>query len=411
MKHDRIRVGIVGLGSRGTGHLHYLVTLKDLQVTAVCDLYEDRAAKGAEIVSATQPAPLCTLDYHDVITSPDVDAVLIFSAWESHIPVAVDAMRAGKAVAMEVGGAYCLEDCFRLVETWEQTRVPFMFLENCCYNKPELMVTAMARNGRFGTVVHCSGAYGHDLRSEVAFGKENRHYRLRNYLSRNAENYPTHDLGPIARLLNINRGNRITRLVSVASKACGMEDYIKKNADKVDPALLSARFRQGDIVNTLLTCANGESILLRLDTTLPRSYDRAFTVRGTNGLYEMSTNSLFFDGDKENWEPQDFYRRVLNNAEELGKPYLPDEWRNITPEQIAAGHGGMDGIMWRSFIHAMQTGSDMPIDVYDAATWMAVTALSEASIAAGGASLEVPDFTTGRWLLRAPRDVVELPTV
>ena len=195
---------------------------------------------------------------------------------------------------MEVGGASSIEECWRLVRTQEETHSKFMFLENCCYGKNEMLVRNIVNDGLFGDIIHCHGAYSHDLREEIACGKENRHYRLQQYLTRNCENYPTHELGPIAKILGINRGNRMVSMVSVASKSAGLERYINDRKDSfVNKELIGKKFKQGDTVNTLITCAGGETISLRLDTTLPKSYSREFTVRGTKGRYEENTSSIF----------------------------------------------------------------------------------------------------------------------
>ena len=138
-----------------------------------------------------------------------------------------------------------------------------MFLENCCFGRRELMVLNMVEQGVLGEVVHCAGGYQHDLRDEIAFGKENRHYRLRNYLSRNCENYPTHDLGPIARILNINHGNRMLTLSSFASKSAGLHEFIMQNKSD-DERLKQVHFAQGDIITTMIRCANGETIQLKI---------------------------------------------------------------------------------------------------------------------------------------------------
>ncbi|MCQ2385865.1 MAG: gfo/Idh/MocA family oxidoreductase, partial [Clostridia bacterium] len=311
--------------------------------------------------------------------------------------------------AVEVGGAYGLEDCYTLVRRQEKTHTPFMFMENCCFNKDELLATSMARKGLFGEIVYCEGAYGHDLREEIVYGKENRHYRLNNYLNRNCENYPTHELLPIMRLLHINRGNRMLSLVSVASKARGLEQYIEKHQDKVDPSLRNAKFAQGDVVDTIITCAHGETIHLRLDTTLPRFYDRGFTVRGTKGMYMQTINAVLLDGEETHeFEPAKSVKRLLNSAEKYEKEFLPPCWRDITPEEIAAGHGGMDSVELRTFFDAVKNKSPMPIDVYDCAAVTCVSALSEASIAMGGAPVAIPDFTGGKWVLRQPEDVMPL---
>lgn len=407
-----MKIGFIGLGSRGSGLMQtVLSTLPWVDVTAVCDLYADRAeaaAQKAENMRGKKARPYT--DAAKLFADGDVDAVILSSAWESHIPLAIASMKAGIPTAMEVGGAYSVEDCYRLVRTYEETKTPFMFLENCCFGRDELLATAMTRKGLFGDVVHCSGAYAHDLRQEVAYGKENRHYRLRNYLSRNCENYPTHELLPIAKLLNINRGNRMISLVSVASRAAGLRDYIAANEGKVDPALSSVTFKQGDIVDTVITCAGGETIRLCLDTTLPRYYDRGFTVRGTKGMYTQSLRAVCLDGevDESIFEPADSVARLLGNAKEYEKKYLPKVWRDITEEELAAGHGGMDAIELEAFLTAVRDGCEMPLDVYDAASVMVISCLSEESIAKGGAPVAIPDFTCGAWLYREKKDVMDL---
>ena len=397
---EKVRVAVVGVGSRGRYMLeHCLLNMDNMCVTAVCDTYEDRtqwAAQKVEEVSGQKP--FASTNWHDVLNPAFADAVLILSAWESHVPIAIEAMEKGIAVGMEVGGAYSLDQCWDMVRTYERTRTPFMFLENCCYGRIEMMVMRMVKQGLFGDVVHCEGGYCHDLRGEIAFGKENRHYRLRNYLHRNCENYPTHELGPIAQILGINRGNRFLSLVSMASSAKGMNTYAKHNAN-VDPALQTAQFAQGDVVTTIIKCANGETITLSLDTTLPRAYSRRFTVRGTLGMYMEDNNSIYLDTDfteADHWD----WSKQWNNANKYLEKYEHPVWEQYLKEGIRGGHGGMDGLVYDAFIEAVRNGTPCPIDVYDAAAWMAVTPLSETSIAKGGMPVEFPDFTNGAFCER-----------
>lgn len=396
---DKVKIAAIGLGARGQSILKdLLLGMNHLTVTAVCDTYADRTERGAEIVEkATGVRPFASTHYREILERPDVDAVLIMSAWESHVPMAVAAMERGIAVGMEVGGAYSLEDCWQLVRTWERTRVPFMFLENCCYGRTEMTVMNMVRKGLFGDIVHCEGGYCHDLRNEIARGEENRHYRLRNYLTRNCENYPTHELGPIAQILNINRGNRMISLVSVASRAAGLNDYAAQNPSSVNPSLATTRFAQGDVVTTIIKCAGGETITLTLDTTLPRPYSRGFTVRGTRGMYTEDNHSVYLDSDfteADHWR----WRAQWNNAEAYFEKHLHPTWEAYLKNGVFGGHGGMDGLVYGEFIECVRTGKPCPIDVYDAAAWMAVTPLSEASIAMGGAPVAFPDFTGGAWV-------------
>jgi len=403
---DKIRVGVVGIGGRGRGNIKRMLMIPDVEITAVCDVYEDRCEEAAKIVvDKGMKEPFKTLNYKEVINRDDVDVVTVFSSWESHIKIAIDAMNNKKIVGLEVGGALSIDECWELVDTYEKTKMPIMLLENCCYGKNEMLVRNMVRDGMFGEIVHCHGAYGHDLRQEVSCGKENRHYRLNHYLNRNCENYPTHELGPIAKILDINRGNRMVSLVSVASKSAGIKQYIEDRKDTfVNRELIGKDFKQGDIVNTIITCANGETISLRLDTSLPRSYSREFTIRGTKGMYEENTNSVFLDGEKEEFETVEHYKKVIDNAKQYEEKYLPDYWKNITPEQLE-GHGGMDYFQFVAFFDAIRENKPMPIDVYDAASWMSVTTLSEYSIANGNVPVEMPDFTRGAWKTRERFDV------
>ena len=390
----QVRLAIIGLGQRGHGLLKDVILKNEkADVVAVCDVYEDRMEEGKKLVREARGKEVFgSLDYKDVICREDVDIVAVLSAWESHIPIAVAAMKAGKEVAMEVGGAYTVEQCWELVNVSEQTGKQVMFLENCCYGRKELTVLNMVKKGLFGTIVHCAGGYMHDLRDEVAEGKERRHYRLRNYLNRNCENYPTHELGPIARALDSNKGNRTVSLTSTASKAAGLHEYIlEKKAD--DKELVNATFAQGDIITTVIKCAGGQTITLQLDTTLPRPYCRGFTVRGTKGMYEEANNWVFMDGD-------DHFKANWNNLGEYEKDNLHPIWQKYIEEGIKGGHDGMDWLEFDRMFDCYLEGRPFEIDVYDAASWMVVTALSEKSIALGSMPVEVPDFTKGEWITR-----------
>lgn len=391
-----IRIGYIGLGARGSWLLKDVILAQGRQVVAVCDSYEDRAQEGACLVAEAGQSARVYTDYRDVIADDAVNTVIIATAWEYHVEIAVAAMRAGKAVAMEVGGAYTLEQCWELVKTCEETQAPFMFLENCCFGRREMMVLNMEQKGLLGEIVHCSGGYHHDLREEIACGKENRHYRLRNYILRNCDNYPTHELGPIAKLLKINHGNRMLSLCSTASKAAGLKEYVRAK-NPPNEFLQGCEFRQGDIVTTVIRCAGGQTIVLTLDTTLPRYYSRGFTVRGTKGMYEEVTDSVFLDSEEHKAHDYDWRSSCGGNASHYEEEYDHPIWKQYLREGVQGSHDGMDWLEFKLFFEALEQGGPMPVDVYDAAAWMAVTALSEKSIALGGAAVEIPDFTGGKW--------------
>ncbi len=400
-----IRVAMIGMGERGKQLMEPLLKMEDVQVVAVCDAYEDRTKAAAEAVKKENGnIPFQSQDYKAVLSRDDVDVAVISTSWQYHIAIAIEAMRRGVFAAMEVGGTYDLQECYDLVEAYEQTKTPFFFLENCCYGRRELMCLNMARAGVFGEIVHCDGAYKHDLRKEVSYGKENRHYRLPHYIHHNCENYPTHELGPIAKILGINRGNRMLRLVSVASKARGLAQYVRDNKPD-DTELLNTEFRQGDIVTTVITCENGETITLTLDTTLPRIYSRNFTVHGTKGMYQEDGDYVFLEKDLQvdiaeiDTDPQ----KIWKNADKYAETYDNDLWKHKSAGMLASGHGGMDYLVLRAMLSAARGESYPAIDVYDAAAWMSITALSERSIANGNMPVEIPDFTKGKYKNRTEK--------
>ena len=391
---EKIKLGLIGLGQRGSMLLDEIVKIDDVEVCAVCDSYSDRTKDASDkIRKKCGNEPFETQDYREILKMPNVKAVLISAAWEAHADIAVASMRAGKYTALEVGGAYDISDCQKLVDTYEETKTPFMFLENCCYGRREMMCLNMAKKGVFGEIVHCDGAYMHDLRKEVSSGAEIRHYRLQNYIHRNCENYPTHELGPIAKLLNINNGNRMLSLVSIASKSAGLHSYI---ADKrgSDDKLLNTDFKQGDVVSTIIKCAGGETITLSLNTTLPHAYSRNFNGHGTRAYYAENNDSVFFDGDdgEGNW------KNNWGNAEKYCKEYEHPLWKKYLSDGVHSGHDGMDWLLLNAFFESIRENKLPPIDVYDAAAWMSVSALSEQSIALGGMPVPVPDFTRGKWI-------------
>lgn len=396
---NKLRIGMVGMGCRGYEVMKTVLGVDGVALTCVCDLYPDRTEKARAKAEKMQGfSPRVTDDWHTMTDKKELDAVLVTCSWEPHIEMAVAFMEAGIPVGVEVGGAYSVEDCFLLVRTFERTGTPVMLLENCCYGRYELMVMNMAEQGLFGEIVHCEGGYRHDLRREITFGKENRHYRLRNYLARCCENYPTHELGPISQILHINRGNRMLSLVSVASKAKGLHDYIGRT-ENADRSLLERDFAQGDVVTTIIKCANGETVTLTLDTTLPRAYSRQFTVQGTRGMYSEENNSVYLDTDHD--ESMHFsWKKQWNNAESYLERYEHPIWREFLADGLRGGHGGMDYLVYRDFVRCVRKGLPMPIDAYDMASLMCISALSEQSIAMGGAPVAIPDFTSGRWLTR-----------
>lgn len=395
----KLKMAVVGLGGRGYAMLKdVLIPMGEAEIVAVCDLYEDRCDKAAELVKETcGNNPECFTDYHEMLNSKKLDAIYISTSWQTHIEIAIEAMYKEVAVASDVSGAFSINECWELVKAYEKTKTPCMLMENCCYGRDEMMVMNMVKQGIFGEVIHCGGGYHHDLRNEVAFGIENRHYRIDNYMRRNCENYPTHELGPIAQVLDINRGNRMLTVSSTASKSAGMHQYVAdKKAD--DAVLKDWSFAQGDVVTTVIKCAAGQTITLTLDTTLPRAYSRGFKVQGTKAMYMEDNRTLFIDGEHNKY---DFcWKEQFNNVDSYREQYDHPTWKKFIEQGVQGGHDGMDWLEFEAFFDALKNDKPMPIDVYDMASWLVISLLSEESIAMGGHPVAVPDFTNGKWMTR-----------
>ena len=396
----QINMGIIGLGARGIPQMKVLMQMEDVRIRAVCDLYQDRVDQALDLLKGSHhTGAQGLLDPHDLLAVPGLEAVLIMTSWETHIPLAIAAMKRGIVPGLEVGGASDIRECWQLVETSEATGIPVMLLENCCYGKEEMALYRMHKAGLFGELVHLRGAYEHDLREEIARGDLDRHYRQRHFLHRSADLYPTHALGPIAKLLKINRGNRFLSLVSVASKAAGLSAFMQEHRQD-RPDLQRHAVTCGDVVTTIITCAGGETILLTHDCTLPRPYSRGLRVQGTRGIWMEDNRSIYVEGRTPHVPGH------WTHSWESDAPYMQEYehplWTAYEAFGKRGGHGGMDYLVLRAFVEALQQGSPMPIDVYDTAAWMAITALSEQSIAEGSAPVMIPDFTLGRWL--SPRE-------
>ena len=398
----KIKIGYVGVGRRGLAVLkNCFIKMNDVEIAVLCETSDKRIEMAKDVfVENQKPIPKITNRFDDIITDPEIDAVVIMTGWDSRPKMAKKAMLAGKYTAIEVGCADTLDDCFELISVYEQTGTPLMMLENCCYGRREMLALNLVKKGLLGELVHCTGAYSHYLNSVELFSEmlsENSesvtHYRLKHYIEKNRDNYPTHEIGPICKVLGINRGNRIVKLSSFSSKAIGIKSFAEERFGK-DSEYAKIDYKQGDIVNTIMTCAGGETISISLDTTVPRAYySRNFSVRGTKGMISEERCAVFLEGMEE---------PTYNNEKEMFQKY--DHPLHAEYEKVGArgGHGGMDWLVCRAFVEAVKNGTNTPIDAYDTVTWLAVGALSEQSINSGGMPVDFPDFTNGKWQNREP---------
>ena len=411
---EKLRLGFIGMGARGQSQLEECCKRTDIEVIAFADPDTAWAMKSGQDILKQYKRPVAAefangeYDYLQLLKRDDIDAVFVCTPWEWHIPQGIASMKAGKMVAMEVCGAMDLQDCWDIVDAHEETGVPLMMMENVNYRRDIMAVMNMVRQGLFGELIHMQGGYQHDLRGVkfndgkspygkgVEFGANGfseSKWRTLHSQYRNGELYPTHGLGPVATMLNVNRGNRLTSLTSFATKSRGLHNYIVDNAGADHPNA-QVEFKLGDVVTTLLSTSNGETILLSHDTNLPRPYSLNFRVQGTKGLWMDDLNQLLIE---DMTEPH----RWTSDSEFMEK-YDHPLWKKYASDAEKSGHGGMDFFVVNAFIECAKRGETFPLDVYDMATWYAITPLSEISVANGGAVQSIPDFTRGKWMSRTP---------
>ncbi len=421
VRMDKVRVGMIAVGLRGQLHLEEMLKRNDVEIIAMADPDKKMMAMAQALVRKyNKKAPVeytnGKTDYQNLLKRKDIDAVFVASPWEWHAVQGIDAMNAGKIVGMEVSGAIKLQDCWDFVNTSEKTGIPIMPLENVCYRRDIMAVHNMVTKGMFGEILHLQGGYQHDLRpvlfndgiaaynNGVEFGEKGyseAKWRTQHYVDRNGENYPTHSLGPVGTMIDLNRGNRLTSLSSIASKSRGLNLYVKNHPKGgADHPNAKLRYKQGDIVTTQLQTANGETIVLTLDTSSPRPYNLGFRVQGTAGIWQDHHGGEFHEGmihidrvsKPHEWE----------NPEKLMKEHDHPLWKQFEANAKDSGHGGMDFFVDNAFIECIKRNIPFPLDVYDLATWYAITPLSEKSIKEGGSLQKIPDFTRGKWKTRKP---------
>lgn len=406
---EKLRLGFIGVGLRGQNHLELALSRKDVEVVAICDVQQRMIDMSLGLVAtAGKPKPRVILDgpngYKKLLDRKDIDAVIIATPWEWHTVMCLDAMNAKKYVGCEVITGMTVDECWQLVNTSEKTGMPLMMLENVCYRRDVMAVMNMVRQNMFGELIHLQGGYQHDLREVkfndgvspygggVEFGEKGfseAQWRTQHSVDRNGDLYPTHGIGPIAMMANINRGNRFTKLVSYSTKARGLHEHIVKVGGENHPNA-KVKFKLGDVVSTLIETSNQETILLQHDTNLPRPYSIGFRVQGTKGIWMDINKSIYLEGQSKQAHRWD-------DAKEWLEKYDHPLWKKYGNDAAGAGHGGMDWFVLNAFIESAKRKITPPQDVYDAVTWSAITPLSETSIKQNGASVEFPDFTRGKW--------------
>jgi predicted dehydrogenase len=410
---DRLRVGFIGVGNRGTDHINITLGMKNVDIAAICDISQPSLDRIKGVIAGEKfPEPKVYTGseyaYLDMLGKESLDAVIIATPWEWHAKMAVAGMEAGVYTGIEVPACVTIDQAWDLVNVHEKTGTNIMFLENACYDRSYLAVLNMVRQGVFGEMLHCRCGYLHDLRGvkfndgvsydyipghPLKFGKDaiaEAQWRGLHSIRRNGDLYPTHGIGPVAQLLDINNGNRFLTISSTATKARGLKKYIEEYGG-TDHPLSKIQWNCGDIVNSVIRCENGETIIVTHNCNNPRPHDSDSLVQGTSGLWFGDWKKIYIEkktATKDQYEPDD----------EWITKYEHKYWRDMQGKESEFGHGNIDFISLAFFYEAVKNKKPAPITVYDGALWSAIAELSERSIARGGTPVEFPDFTRGQWI-------------
>jgi predicted dehydrogenase len=392
-KRDVVRIAIIGTGLRGRSVLGEYLNVPNVQITALCDIVEEKVMKAKAMVEKAgqkTPALFFKGEFETLVRRDDIDYVYIATPWEWHVPQSLAAMNNGKHCGTEVPAAYTVEDCWKLVDTSEKTRRHCMMLENCCYDYDEMMILNMIRAGVFGELVHGECAYNHDLREILFETRDEGLWRRRHHTLRDSNLYPTHGLGPMANYMNINRGDKFEYMVAMSSNHLGLESYRKEKLTADDPRQKEV-YKCGDYNTNLIKTTKGRTILVQHNVSTPRPYDRINLIQGTKGIFRDYPSRIFLDGQEggHTFTPTDKYKAQ----------YEHDLWRKEgeTARKLG-GHGGMDYLMCFRLVQCIREGLVPDMDVYDAAAWSVPGPLSEISVSKGSMPIKFPDFTRGLWM-------------
>ncbi|MFL2982770.1 MAG: Gfo/Idh/MocA family oxidoreductase [Candidatus Neomarinimicrobiota bacterium] len=409
----KVKLGFIGTGLRGQWMLWLATKYPEVEIPAICDIDDGMIDSALKIIKDSgKPQPRIYKkhdeDFLTMVNNEDLDGVYIATPWEWHHPMAIAAMKSGIHVGTEVPAALTVRDCWDLVNVSESTGKLCMIMENVCYRRDIMAVLNMVRQDLFGELLHCQGGYQHDLRhvkfndginpygGGVEFGEKGyseAKWRTQHSINRNGDLYPTHGIGPVGSMLDINRGNRMVYLTSTATQARGLNKYIVDNGGNEHPNA-SVDFKCGDIVTTVIKCHKGQTIVLSHDTNNPRPYSLNFRVQGTMGIWQKDARSIYIEGktkDAHRWEDED----------KLLKEYDHPLWKRFQDKAQGSGHGGMDFFILRAFIESLK-GAKPVMDVYDAVSMSVISPLSEKSISLGSAAVKIPDFTRGKWKNNQP---------
>lgn len=401
---ETVRIGFIGLGSRGSEAIRRFTYQKGIEVKALCDLRQAQVDSCQQMLLHANMSK--ATEYYgnenawkQVCERPDIDLIYIATDWLHHAPMIIYAMEHGKHVACEVPAAMSLEEIWKIIDTAERTRKHCMMLENCVYDFFEITTLNMAQQGLFGEITHVKGAYNHCLQDY--WSDYNANWRMQYNINNRGDVYPTHGMGPACQLLNIHRGDRLEYLVAMDSNPISLPQYLKEHGNDKE----SQKLQNGEVTLTLIRTEKGKTIQIEHNVASPRPYSRLYQLTGTKGFadkYPVENYAL----DSKNL-PQEITKGQVFTAHE----YMPEEIKNRLMNQYkdpivktmeeqakeVGGHGGMDFIMDSRLIYCLRNGLPLDMDVYDLAEWCSLIPLTKLSIENGSVPVKIPDFTRGSW--------------
>ncbi|MCX6226510.1 MAG: Gfo/Idh/MocA family oxidoreductase [Bacteroidia bacterium] len=392
-----VKIGVIGTGGRGTGHIGTLLGIEGTEIVAVCDLTKSKAENAANLcekAGKNRPRIYCKDEhtYKDLLDLEKLDCVIIATYWDSHAAIALHAMNNGIYPGIEVPAALTVDDTWQLVEMSQKTGIPCMMLENWSFRQDNLAALNMKRLGMFGEIVHCHCAHSHDCIDHWFFDSKtgDQKWPAEYLLKYNRDQYPTHSVGPVLSWMDINCGDVFTEIYSTASASKGINAYFKRKFGNDHPNA-NLNYRQGDIITSLLKTKMGKTLVINMDMQLPRPYSNRWMLQGTLGVYDEEKSSIYLEGKSPEyhiWEPWKPYEEKYNH-----------KW--WSGDFSAQSHGGTDYVMLNQFLDAVKAKGPTPIDVYDSAVMTAIVELSGISIAKD-APVPFPDFTKGKWQTNKP---------
>ncbi len=393
---ETVRIGIIGLGQRGPHHMMNMAHVEGVEIKALCDLVPKKAQRAKKRLASTPHTPEIFTGSEDIwkklCRRDDIDLVIVTTPWYMHAGMSVYAMEHGKHVATEIPATGTLEECWQLVETAERTRKHLMMLENCSYAPFYLLTLNMARNGFFGEIVHCDCAYNaNKMRNNFNKNLYWNMWWLRQYAERKGNIYPTHGLGPVAQIMDINRGDRFDFLVSVESKDFMMAaraETLAANDDFYKPFV--GKDYRGNMNVTTIRTTNGRTIMLQHDATSPSPHSYIHGIYGTKGAALLDPAPPRICMGNHHWASSDTFKSIQ-------KQYTPAIFKKLGEVAKHSGHGGADLMMNWHLVDCLHNGLPLDQDVYDAAAWSAIVPLSEWSVLNNSNSIKIPDFTAGQW--------------